>query len=169
MNRYRILNFVLFQSLWFLLVLVRADAWPLALPMLALMLWANPQRAQHLPQMLIIALAGMIMDSLLVLTGVFVFPDPWLPLWLCLLWLAFAMALPYAFAFLQRLHPVVQALSGIPAATSYHAGYIFGAVDYGYPIIPTLVVLSLLWALFLLAALAFLRQADKRTMKESTG
>ena len=93
---------------------------------------------------------GLLVDIVLTRSDIFVFPDHrFLPLWLALLWLGFSTTLVRSLKFLNR-HLLLAALFGaIGGPSSYFAGYRFGAVEFGYELIPTLLLLAVVWACLL--------------------
>jgi len=101
----------------------------------------------------LISVVGVCTDSLLSISGVFIFDQslPFLPipLWLLLLWFAFAMTLPYGFAFVSKSSPLIQALIGAAASFSYLIGMNLGAVTYGYPLLITQCILIGIWSLLI--------------------
>ena len=67
------------------------------------------------------------------------------PLWLVLLWGAFAATLAHSLDTL-RSKPLLSALvGGIFAPLSYLAGANFGAVDLGYSLMTTYITLCVVW------------------------
>ena len=80
------LNIVLFQSIWFLAVLGQEKLAWLIVPLLAIHVWLVDDRLGELRLVAPVVALGVLADSVLALTGVFVFePAPPvlpLPLWL---------------------------------------------------------------------------------------
>ncbi len=147
---YSLINLILFKLSWVALV-AGQEAWLAVAALLQLgSLWLHPHIATAWRPALLIAATGMAVDQLLVLSGVFVFGSPVLPLWLIALWLAFGLTLTLGLRFLQILP--LWAQSGIGAvcgAGSYQAGVYFDAVSFGKSAGLTLLLLALLWALLL--------------------
>ena len=110
---YSLINLILFKLSWVVLV-AGQEAWLAVAALLQLgSLWLHPQIATAWRPALLIATTGMAVDQLLVLSGVFVFGSPMLPLWLIVLWLAFGLTLTLGLRFLQILP--LWAQSGIGA------------------------------------------------------
>lgn len=144
-------SLLLFKLSWVLLV-VWQDR--LLLPVLLLQaccLWLHPALHTQWSRVLLIAFTGMALDQLLISAGVFVFPaGAYLPLWLALLWFAFALVLTQGLRVLQHLPAWSQSLLGaVGGPASYAAGRQFDAVDFGPTLSSTLILLALLWALLL--------------------
>jgi hypothetical protein len=93
---------------------------------------------------------GLLVDSVLTRSEVFIFPDhTFVPLWLGLLWAGFSTTLARSLKFLNR-HLTLAALFGaIGGPSSYFAGQRFGAVEFGYELMPTLLLLAAIWACLL--------------------
>ncbi|WP_338517673.1 DUF2878 family protein [Alteromonas gracilis] len=93
----KILNFVWFQTIWWLVILFRNDA---VLPVVGLIfLWVvfSPKRVPDIKLMAVVLILGTVTDALLTLFGIFIFDETnalvslWpIPIWLSLLWAAFA-------------------------------------------------------------------------------
>lgn len=145
-----LLNLLLFKLTWLLLVLGQQSGLPWALALQALSLAMYPGLRSAMLPALGVAVGGITIDLLCQISGLFVFPQDRFPLWLAALWLAFAFALPQGLAFLRNLRlPVLAGLGVLVGPLSYGIGYRMGAVDFGLPLLPTLTLLALIWALFL--------------------
>jgi hypothetical protein len=147
---YPLLNLLLFKLSWLLLVLGQQSGLPWALALQALSLALHPALRSALLPALGVALAGIAIDVLCQLSGLFVFPQDRFPLWLAVLWFAFAFALPQGLGFLRKLHlPVLAGVGLVLGPLSYGIGYRMGAVEFGLPLLPTLALLALIWCIFL--------------------
>jgi len=143
-------NALWFQSIWFLAVLGRDTLLLIPLSLLILHFALVRDRQRELERVATVAIIGITIDTLLSASGVFIFPnDSLLPLWHCCLWLALAAALPRSLAFLQRNIVLPIVLGGLVVPLNYWAGARFGAVEFGYPLLTTLPLLALIWALLL--------------------
>ncbi|SDK12187.1 DUF2878 domain-containing protein [Microbulbifer yueqingensis] len=97
-------------------------------------------------------LCGASMDTLVFSSGVLVNDDgsPFPPAWLLLLWANFAMALRYSMFFLQKSAWLAVVLGGAFGPFSYWTGaWLNGTVEFSEPVILSVSVLVILWALFL--------------------
>jgi len=152
-----IVNFLWFQTIWWLVILFQTNAViPVSL-LIMLWLWFTPTRRLDLLLMAIIALIGALLDSILMAVGVFQFPNSaylfstvehWLvPIWLILLWAALAGTVQHSLMLFHQ-RPASAALGGaIFAPLSYIAGERFGAVTFGYSLLTTFILLAAIWAL----------------------
>lgn len=147
-----------FQSLWFLAVLGRESWqwWTLILVLLTSVLTLR-WRWQPWLWCLGIALLGIVLDSVNLLAGLMVFTSPQLPIWLMVLWLAFAWyswwLLPVLQGHSKLLSVPVAALAG---ALSYLAGAQLDAVMLPFGKSLTAMVLLCEWSI-LLAFMLWLR------------
>ncbi len=142
-------DLLLFKLTWVGLVVFQSQALFPVIAVIGLKLLTWPGIMRALPIVVLTFISGLLMDSLLMVFGVFVFPSTYLPLWLILLWLSFALTLPRGFSFIMRWHPLAQSVIGIVAGClGYFAGYLMGAVSYGLSITSTMLLLAVLWAGF---------------------
>jgi hypothetical protein len=167
---------VLFKLNWLLLVLGQ-QRWllvvvccTLPLQVLAVFSMNANQDAKHrvLLHCLLFAGLGVLMDQVLSFTGVLSFPGLWLPAWLVVLWLAFALVLPHVSGFLQRLPVYAWSVLGALGGTlSYRAGAALGAVEFGQSPWISSIVLALAWAVLLpLWRLLALRGTSARVLPQ---
>jgi len=151
---YPVTNLLLFKLSWLLLVVGQESGvlWALGLQTVSLALHPD-LRAALLPA-LAVALAGIGIDLLCQLGGLFAFPYPGFPPWLALLWVTFAFALPQGLGFLRKLPlPALVLVGMLLGPFSYGIGQHLGAVSFGLPLVPALLVLGAVWAVFLPLAL----------------
>lgn len=142
-------DLVLFKVTWVCLVVFQSQAVFPVIAVIALKLLTWPNIIRALPVVVLTFVSGLLMDSALMVSGVFVFTSDYLPIWLILLWLSFALTLPRGFSFISRWHPLAQSAIGIVAGClGYFAGYLLGAVSYGLSITLTMLVIGVLWAGF---------------------
>ena len=160
-----------FQVAWFFCVLVPN---PVALAVFTLAnLWLHLRVVANLEReslwLLSVWCAGVLLDSVLFGSGLFANNDGsvWPPLWLLFLWLNFAMALRYCFAFLQKNLWVTAALGAIAGPSSYFSGaYLNGGVTLAEPVAVSLSVLAVVWALFLPLVAFFARSFHLKSIDE---
>nr|WP_282450094.1 DUF2878 domain-containing protein [Microbulbifer sp. CAU 1566] len=102
--------------------------------------------------LILVSTLGVAMDSLLFQYGLFQTTDAFsiIPLWLAMLWVNFALALRFAFVFLQK-NLWLAALFGLTGGPlSYFIGAeIGGRVTLAEPLWLSLGLLGFLWAAFL--------------------
>ena len=132
-------NFIAFQIAWFACVLGagHGDAWLGAIvtaPLLVLHFAFADQRARHAVLMLVTLVCGTLLDALMHALSVYDFAKiPVLglsPLWMQVLWLAFASTFAVSMRWLMyrpKLAIVIGALVGPP---TYVAGVQLGALEF---------------------------------------
>lgn len=143
-------NALWFQGIWFCAVLGRQELVPVIAALLLVHLALVRDFSRELLQLSTVALLGIGVDACFSLMGFYQFSSGALvPLWLCGLWVAFAAVTGRSLAFLGN-RPALTSLAGAVAfPLNYWAGARLGAVDFGYPLVITLAVISLVWAIML--------------------
>ncbi|MGY0615686.1 DUF2878 domain-containing protein [Vibrio sp. FJH11] len=102
--------------------------------------------AASLKVITIVTLVGLVLDSLNQQFTLLIFPSVWLPVWLLCLWFVFAWYACQLKSVLYRLPKIyVSIIGGIGGAASYFAGYKLQAVEFGYDVYFTLMVLFVEW------------------------
>ena len=143
-----LINFVFFQLTWFICVL-GGDEWLiLALGLLVCHFLLSSRKRSDLVVMTLIGIIGICVDFVLTLIGIFQFSEVLFPLWLVVLWAMFALTFNHSMAWIKR-RPLYQqsVLGALGGASSYYAGMRLGAVDFGFDVVITMLVLLLLWGL----------------------
>lgn len=134
--KHKIINAVLFQSLWFTAILT---GWLYALPLMLVHLAHFVLVERNVKTRLscfALALIGIIADSILGLVGVYDFDADNLmvfgliPLWLCYMWLGFSICLPLSLSWLLRSPLMLLAFFSIGGTLSYVAGRQLGALGF---------------------------------------
>ncbi|WP_078085806.1 DUF2878 domain-containing protein [Microbulbifer mangrovi] len=100
----------------------------------------------------VVTVSGCVMDSLLFRFGLFETSSQivLLPVWLSLLWVNFALALRFAFHFLQRKFWVAALFGAIGGPASYLVGAkINASVSLAEPLGLSLAILAGLWTVYL--------------------
>ncbi|MFV8783714.1 DUF2878 domain-containing protein [Microbulbifer sp. SA54] len=143
-----------FQLAWLVCVLV-ANPFIVAL-FTAGNIWVHLRFVANLPReplwLFGIWAAGVLLDWVLFAGGLLINRDGSLmpPVWLICLWANFALALRYAFGFLRKNLWIAAALGAWAGPSSYYIGaQLNGGVWLMQPIVVTLLVFALIWALFL--------------------
>ncbi|WP_246223225.1 DUF2878 domain-containing protein [Alteromonas profundi] len=154
-----IFNFIWFQTIWWLVILFQSSAIVVVIGLFALWLLLTPTRREDGLLMITIMAIGFCIDSLLTMSGIFIFSKAvvadssmgqwFIPFWLVLLWGAFAATLTHSLASLRGSLPIAALAGGLFAPLSYIAGAKLGAVDLGYPVTTTYIVLCAIWAVIL--------------------
>lgn len=161
-------NFLGFQLFWFLAVLGRDDVLLVLVLLLALHFLLVTDALGETLFIGLVAVPGVIMDGVWFSVGLFEFASSlWglpVPLWLCLIWVAFAATLRHSMKWLMLRPALAIPLAGICAPLSYLAGERLNAVAFGYGFPVTYVVLAVGWCCvmvwFCFVVLRFERNGD---------
>ncbi|TXR54880.1 DUF2878 domain-containing protein [Reinekea thalattae] len=135
-------NALLFNGLWFGLILQGNAFIPFALLGLALHIFLVNYRLFEIKTLLIVALIGLFTDAMLTVVGVFQFDHT--PYWLILLWLAFASTINHSLGWIGKWK-YTPYLCGFGAPFSYFAAHRFGAVGFGFSASVTYAILTAVW------------------------
>jgi hypothetical protein len=145
-------NSALFQIAWFACVFGTQRPWLLLIAagcIAAHLCWLLQPGEWRL--WLITAACGWILDSALLQLGVLRFSgdSPVLPLWLALLWLAFASTLRHSLAWTARPWWLGSLLGAIGGPLSYLGGARLADVEMPHGAPASLLVLAVVWAVLL--------------------
>ncbi|GAD78992.1 DUF2878 domain-containing protein [Vibrio ezurae] len=167
MNKTLLLTSIWFQCLWFLAVVGQQSTQLLLLVcVVATVVFSYRYRGIPLSWLLMIVSAGVAMDIMHGVTGLFVFaslPTAGIPLWLALLWVSFAWYAYHMRALLIRFpFAIVCMVGALGAASSYFAGLQLGAVQWPYSHAMTFVIVALEWAFIFALIIYSLNVLEKR-------
>lgn len=142
------INLLGFNLTWYGLITFGNSFIPVALVVIALHVCFLKAHNKEYLVIVLVTLLGVFIDALLTFFGVFIFTtsSSIIPLWLIILWAAFACTINHSLKPLQ--HSIVQqTLVGfIFPALSYLAGNALGAVEFGYSYWFTYFLLGAIWA-----------------------
>ncbi|MDO8860334.1 DUF2878 domain-containing protein [Haliea sp. E1-2-M8] len=151
-------NALWFQSTWFCTVLGRDNLLVVSLGLIGLHLLLVARRRLEIRQLALLGGIGIAVDTGLSLVGVFQFAGGVLmPGWLGCLWLAFATTPGRSLAFLGARPWLTALAGGLVFPFNYFAGSRLGAVEFGWPLWQSLLIMALIWSL-LLPALYYLQR-----------
>jgi len=143
-----LINVGINQVIWFLCVLGGNGGVIFALPLLVVNILLSRHRQADLRLMAILLAIGTGIDGILQASGFFSFRHPGvpIPLWLAVIWLALA-ALPHHSLQWMKGRPWLCALFGaLGGPLAYWAGVRLDAATFHLPLIPSLALLSVIWA-----------------------
>ncbi len=142
----KVINFVIFQCIWFACVLGGNEYLALSIALIALHFTLSSSRKRDLKTLAIVTIIGGACDITLSLSGVLVFDTPLIPAWLLVLWGGFSLTLTHSLAWLSSAHKSLQGtLGAMGGSASYFAGHKLDAVNFTYETLPTLGVIFILW------------------------
>lgn len=144
------LNILIYQVIWFLCVLGENRGAVLALPLLGLHLILSPHYKTDLQMMFFLLVGGLMIDGTLYSKGFFSFNVPAVPIpfWLAIIWLALATLPHNSLAWLKGRLFLSALFGGLGGPLAYWAGTRFGAASFNWPLVPSLLLLAGVWALF---------------------
>jgi hypothetical protein len=132
-------NIVTFQAGWFACVLGAANGMPwlgplVCLPVIALHLAMSERPGGEIRLMAAALGMGLVMDSLLVISGWLAYPNGMLldgmaPYWILAMWILFATTLNVSMRWLRDKYALASAFGAVGGPLSYVAGAKLGAVD----------------------------------------
>ncbi|MBB1269313.1 DUF2878 domain-containing protein [Shewanella sp. SR44-3] len=158
MQKFWLINLILFQAAWFSAVLYPSVAsWIMTL-LLALHFYLSPTVKAD-AKLLILVPIGVCADKLQMHFGVFSGATGLFPTYLLLLWCFFILSLNHSLLWLTRVHLGMQGVLGaLGGAGSYWAGIEAGALQTNLATPLLLCILLCIWGL-LLPSLIYCRQA----------
>lgn len=108
-------------------------------------------RAREWLLIVVVTATGALIDSCLINRGVLLTGDASLsiPLWLVCIWLMFAMTLCHVMSWLQQRLIVAAALGAVMGPVSYASGARLGDMTLGEPLLQSLALLSVCWAMLM--------------------
>lgn len=144
-----------FQLCWFAAVLGTYQwQWVTLFLTLATLLYCLKTDASSLKSIGVIVTIGLGLDTLNQQLFVFVFPIPWLPIWLLCLWVLFSWYAYQLKSILYRFPKIyVSIVGGLGGTASYFAGYKLQAVEFGFSVGTTLMILFVEWCAMMLLIL----------------
>ena len=147
-GRFRLVNFAIFQLIWVIAIVYQEAATAFCVLLLLLHFLLSPTPWLDFRSSACGIAIGVMLDYALMESGVYRFSAGEFPLWLACIWIAFVLSLRHSLAWLAPRPWFVQALLGSVCGTlSYLSGARLGAVSFGLPLLPTLVVLACVWAI----------------------
>jgi len=174
----KIANFVWFQSIWWLVVLLQNASIPFVIGLLVLWLVISSKRYADAILFVAIFLVGMVVDSSLTFFGIYRFdtthqiadvPSWLIPVWLGLLWSGLAGTLLHSMTLFQG-RPLIAAAGGaVFAPLSYVAGANFGAVTLGQSILMTYVIVGAVWAFVFPAIFYVAHYVEQNVVRKKEG
>ncbi len=150
-------NFLLYQTGWFAIVLSAAYSQPwwgitIATSLVAVHMLLTSDRTNQAKLLLIATGVGFAVDSSLLGLKVYRFPIEsaigWLPpLWMSLLWIQFATTFRYWLKWLSGRYLLSALLGFVGAPLAFVGGEKIGAVSIYSPQLTNLMILGSLWAI----------------------
>jgi hypothetical protein len=137
------------QAIWFLCVLWGNTGALFAILLLGLNIFLSQHKRADLQMSGILLFAGISNDGILQHIGFFSFSSPGepIPLWLAVIWIALA-ALPHHSLVWMKKRMLISALFGaVGGPLAYWAGVRLGAATFHWPLLSSLSLLAVVWAI----------------------
>ncbi len=142
-----ILQASLFNVLWYLSVVGGNDWLIFSVSIIAIHLMISPSKYED-AKIIFIALLGIAVDFILLMSGVFVFDE--FPYWLVILWCGFVLNLGHSLRVLKRFSIFWLVLvGGFSGVYAYTLSWKLGAVQFSYGFFITAVILFLIWSVLI--------------------
>lgn len=132
-------NFILFQIGWFSVVLSAASgqAYIGSLIIAAIIvfhLFTTKHRSNEIILIVLTLIVGLIWDSLMSMSGLFIYESGILlaqiaPYWILAMWALFATTINYSMSWIKGRIRIAMIAGAVFGPLSYYAGYKLGAVD----------------------------------------
>lgn len=123
--------------------------------LILLHLWIMGWPKYEIQFMLIVTLAGTVLDTLLNVFDVVNYPGTYpglsfmAPLWITAIWAGFAVTLDYSLTFLVGRPWLTALLAGIFGPISFWGGEVMGAITFGHGFWPAMIIIGVEWAVLL--------------------
>ena len=155
----RLLNVVMFQLGWWLLVLKGNNAIAFASILILMHFVIFPNKSKDFLLIMILVPMGIILDFCLTKAEIFQFTT--VPYWLAVLWVLFILTYNHSLFIFQRWHIWKQTLiGGLFGPLSYYAGSQLDAVTLPQGNAISLFILVLVWSLFFPSSLNLARRIN---------
>lgn len=143
------LNLLGYQLLWFLAVFTGNYSLIAFSIGLAAHLWLTSERLKEFTLMMFCTVIGVTIDSVLTVSGVYLFdPQPTglpIPLWLVGIWLAFSATLRHGLRFFIARPPLALLSAAIGAPFAYMSASRLGAVVFPLGYLNTALIVAAAW------------------------
>jgi len=147
MRLHSLINFALFQVVWFMCLLLEQHAIVYSAVVIALMFYLSAQKKQDALLVLKALPLALLCEFIAVQLGLFEFKVDPLPFWLVFLWIALLLCINTSMSFLTNLKPwQAFAVCLLFAPGSYWAGSRFEVLELGMPLWQFWPLYGALWA-----------------------
>ena len=147
MRLHSLINFVLFQVVWFMCLLLEQDSLVFSAVVIVLMFYLSAQKKQDALLVLKALPLALLCEFIAVKLGLFEFKVDPFPLWLVFLWIALVLCINTSMSFLTKLKPwQAFCVCLLFAPGSYWAGSRFDVLELGMPLWQFWPLYGALWA-----------------------
>lgn len=143
-------NIIGFNISWFGLILLEAHFIPIVLLWLGVHFYFCKQKSAEVKLVLSVAIIGIFIDFSLSFFGAFHFKDTlFIPLWLMMLWIAFAATIAHSLKFLARSTLLQLIVGFVFPPLSYIAGASLTSMTFGFELFITYFILAVIWSILM--------------------
>ncbi|MFT5698285.1 MAG: hypothetical protein ACI8ZB_001139 [Desulforhopalus sp.] len=156
-------NVIIYQTIWLFAVLGGDNYAYLGLLLLIVHLMFSPVRGDDLRMMGFLLFTGLLVDGTLHQIGFISFTETGFPIphWLMIIWLGLAITPHHSLAWLKN-RPLLSLFFGaLGGPAAYWAGSRLGAATFNWGLLPSLLILALIWA-FLWPAVMYFSVVSKK-------
>ena len=150
-------NVLLYQLIWLLCVLGGNRGALVALLLLLIHLVQTDKRAADLKMMGFLLFVGLLVDGTLQQLGFFTFTVTGFPIpfWLMVIWLGLAITPHHSLAWLKNRALLSMFFGALGGPLAYWAGARLEAASFNWPLLSSLGILAIVWALLWPAVMHF--------------
>lgn len=156
-------NVIIYQLIWLLSVFGGNRGAYGGIVLLLIHLFFSQVRAADLRMMGFLLFIGLLVDGTLHQIGFISFTVTGFPIpfWLMVIWLGLAITPHHSLAWLQQRLLLAMLFGAIGGPLAYWAGARLGAATFNYTLLPSLLTLSLIWAILWPAVMYFSVVSEK--------
>lgn len=154
--RDRLVNFALYQTGWFVMVLGAARGHPwegsaVGLLLVGVHLFLAQERSPEVLTVLFIGVLGTLVDSVQAFAGAFVFESGYwtqwvVPFWLTVMWLQFATLFHFILGWLSRRYLLSAILGAVGGPFAYFTGERIGGVIFPMGTWRSVLMMAVAWS-----------------------
>ncbi len=159
-------NVIIYQLIWLLCVLGGNSGAYVGMLLLLIHLLFSPLRGADLLMMGFLLFVGLLVDGTLHQIGFISFTVTGfpIPLWLITIWLGLAITPHHSLAWLKNRPILSMLLGALGGPVAYWGGVRLGAADFTWSVLPSLCILSIIWA-FLWPVVMYYSVASKKLLR----
>lgn len=141
-------NVLIYQAIWFFSVLGGNKGAYVGILLLCVHLSLSKVRRADVSMMVLLLLAGFLVDGTLQYVGFFTFTESGFPIpfWLMTIWLGLAITPHHSLAWLQKRPLLSMVLGALGGPVAYWGGARLGVATFSWDLLPSLFTLALIWA-----------------------
>ncbi len=150
------INVLIYQVVWFLCVFKGYTGALISLLLLLAHLIRSPHREADLKMMFALLIIGVIVDGIIHQAGFISYRVDGVPIpfWLAVIWLALAILPHHSLRWLKKRPLLSSLFAAVGGPLAYWAGVRMGSAEFNGPLLQSLTLLAVVWALLWPVAMA---------------